>query len=66
VQALVDALSQRPADAGHLTDLVDARRDQSLQSAEMRQQLLPTLGPDASMPSRIEVRRARPRDSDVP
>src|SRR4051794_4456742 len=43
----MNALGERSAHAGHLADLVDTGRDQALQPAEMRQQLLPPLGADA-------------------
>src|SRR3954464_14295109 len=55
----MNALGERSAHASYLADLIDTGSDQSLQPAEMRQQLLPPLGTDA-VDSLQNGRPARP------
>src|SRR5512145_154984 len=48
VQFLVDLFGERPADSVNLGEIFDACRQQSSQTAETRQQLLPPLCTDAA------------------
>src|ERR1043166_3446714 len=63
VQILIDFFRQRAADAFHLRQFVDARRNHAFQPAEARQQALPALGADTSdrLERRAHARLAAPR-----
>ena len=48
VELREDSLRERTADSGHVRKIVDACRLHALQAAEMREQRMAALGPDAA------------------